>query len=77
MDKCFFCKGALEEKAVNFDFRWGDNLVLLENVPALVCYQCGEKYFSAEASHRMKELAKIAIKKESKIREVCVPVMSY
>lgn len=77
MDRCFYCKGALEEKSANFDFRWGENLVLFENVPALVCQQCGEKYFSAEVSHRMKELAKGAIRKEFKVREVCVPVMSY
>lgn len=77
MDRCFYCKGTLEKRAVNFDFRWGDNLVLFENVPALVCQQCGEKYFYPEVSHRMKELAKSAIKKEIKVREVCVPVMSY
>jgi len=67
----------LEEKTVNFDFRWGESLVLFENVPAFVCQQCSEKYFYPEVSHRMKELAKSAIKKEIKVREVCVPVMSY
>ncbi|MBU4319770.1 MAG: YgiT-type zinc finger protein [Thermodesulfovibrionales bacterium] len=46
MDRCFYCKGTLEKRTVNFDFRWGDNLVLLEKVPALVCQQCDEKYFS-------------------------------
>lgn len=77
MEKCFFCKGTLEVKTVNFDFRWGESLVLFENVPALVCQQCGEKYFSNEVSHRMKEMAKSAIKKEIKVRELCVPVLSY
>jgi uncharacterized protein with PIN domain len=50
---------------------------LFENVPALVCQQCGEKYFSGETSQRMKDMAKKAAKKELKGREVCVPVLSY
>lgn len=77
MDRCFYCKGTLEKRTVNFDFRWGDNLVLLENVPALVCQQCDEKYFSKEASSRMKELAKKALKKEIEVKEVCIPMLSY
>lgn len=76
-DNCFFCRGTLEEKNVKFDFRWGESLVLFENVPALTCQQCGEKYFSGETSKRMKELAKTAIRKEVKVREICVPVMDY
>lgn len=77
MDRCFYCKGTLKEKSVNFDLRWGDSLVLFENVPALACQQCGEKYFSGETSQRMKDMAKKAAKKELKGREVCVPVLSY
>ncbi len=77
MEKCFFCKGTLEDKTVNFDFRWGDNLVLFENVPALVCTQCGEKCFLNKTSNRMKEMAKSALRKEIKVRELCVPVLSY
>lgn len=77
MDECVFCNGTVEEKTVNFDFRWGDGLVLFENVPALVCTQCGEKYFLNETSHRMKEMAKSALRKEIKVREVSVPVLSY
>jgi len=67
----------LEEKIINFDFRWGESLVLFENVPSLVCQQCGEKYFSGETSKRMKDMAKKAAKKEIKAREICVPVLSY
>jgi len=45
MIKCYFCKGKIEEKRVRVDFRWGDELVVIEDVPAEVCQQCGEKYF--------------------------------
>jgi len=37
-ETCYFCvRGILEEKRVTVDFRWGDRLVIIENVPAKVC----------------------------------------
>ena len=38
MEKCYFCrKGILENKKVTVDFRWGDKLFVIEEVPAKVC----------------------------------------
>ena len=46
---CMYCGGRLEAKMVTrvqeYEGRW----VLIENVPALVCSQCGETFFSPEA----------------------------
>ena len=69
METCYFCsKGILEDKKVTVDFRWGNKLVVIEDVPAKVCNECGEKYYSAEVS---KEMEKIAIEgKKEKIIEV-------
>jgi len=37
-ETCYFCgRRILEEKRVTVDFRWGDRLVIIENVPAKVC----------------------------------------
>ena len=57
-DKCFFCKGKVAQEKVNVDFRWGKDLIVIEDVPAKVCRQCGEKYFDAEAYKEMERLAK-------------------
>jgi len=57
-DKCFFCKGKLAQEKVNVDFRWGKDLIIIEDVPARVCRQCGEKYFDAEVYKEMERLAK-------------------
>jgi len=57
-DKCFFCKGKVAQEKVNVDFRWGENLIVIEDVPARVCRQCGEKYFDAEVYRDMEKLAK-------------------
>lgn len=69
METCYFCsKGILEDKKVTVDFRWGNKLIVIEEVPVKVCNECGEKYYSAEVS---KEMEKIAIEgKKEKIIEV-------
>ena len=69
METCFFCqKGILEDKKVTVDFRWGGELTVIEDVPAKVCNECGERYYSAEVS---REMEKIATKeKKEKIIEV-------
>ncbi|MBS0183725.1 MAG: YgiT-type zinc finger protein [Nitrospira sp.] len=30
------------------NFRWGEELKIIEQVPAEVCEQCGEKYFQTQ-----------------------------
>ncbi len=58
METCYFCRtGILEDKHVTVDFRWGDNLIIIENVPAKVCNECGERYYSASISRKMEEVA--------------------
>jgi YgiT-type zinc finger domain-containing protein len=61
-DKCFFCKGKVVQEKVNVDFRWGKDLIVIEGVPAMVCRQCGEKYFDAQVYKEMEKLAKGRIK---------------
>ena len=57
-----FCKGKVAREKVNVDFRWGEGLLVIEGVPAMVCRQCGEKYFDAEVYKDMEKLAKGRIK---------------
>ena len=58
METCYFCrKGILEDKKVTVDFRWGDKLIVIEEVPVKVCNECGEKYYSAEVSKQMEKIA--------------------
>lgn len=44
-EKCLYCKGTLEEKIVNRVQEYQGRWYLVENVPALVCQQCGETFF--------------------------------
>lgn len=56
MKKCYFCKGSVENQSVTVDYRCGDKLVVIRNVPAHVCNQCGERYYDAKTSRRMERL---------------------
>jgi YgiT-type zinc finger domain-containing protein len=58
MQTCYFCnKGILEDRCVTVDFRWGKKLTIIEEVPAKVCNECGERYYSAATSRKMEEMA--------------------
>ena len=72
--RCYFCKGKVLEKKVKIDFHWGDDLLVIKDVPAEVCQQCGEKYFSSETYKVMKELAK---SKAKPIRHIMVEVIKF
>ena len=45
---CAQCGGSLEHKTITHQQFWGDELYEFENVPALVCRQCGEVWLGAE-----------------------------
>lgn len=55
---CYFCKGKVIQQTTNVEFRWGEHLKIIEQVPAGVCTQCGEKYFDAPVYKQMEQLAK-------------------
>ena len=71
---CYFCKGRVIEQKIPVDFRWGDDLVVIEDVPAGVCQQCGEKYFDAKVYKEMERLAKT---KEKPIKQVTINVLHF
>lgn len=73
-ETCYFCmRGILEVKRVTVDFRWGNQLTIIENVPAKVCNECGERYYSAPVVRQMEQIAKEGRKE----KELQVPVVSW
>ena len=78
MNKCYFCKGKTEIKNVDVDFRWGDKLFVVKNVPVEVCNQCGERYYSAEVSKKLDNLVKKQRVSQIKPRQIIeVPVFHW
>lgn len=53
MDRCYFCEGKVEKKAIRHVHQWGERVFIFNNVQAEVCTQCGETYFGPEALEKM------------------------
>jgi YgiT-type zinc finger domain-containing protein len=53
---CSFCGGEVTEKKIEYDYRRASHLVVISNVPAGVCNQCGEKYFKPDILKKMDDI---------------------
>lgn len=58
MDECLYCKGELEEKLVSRVQEYKGRWFLIENLPALVCRQCGETFFTPKAHSLVLQLVR-------------------
>jgi len=74
LHKCYFCRGAVTQQEITIDYRWGDTLSIIKNVPAGVCQQCGEKYL---ASGVYKELEKLAKNKTHLMGKKTVDILAF
>lgn len=50
---CTYCGGEVREKKIEYDYRRESRLMVVSNVSAGVCVQCGEKYFNPDVLKRM------------------------
>jgi YgiT-type zinc finger domain-containing protein len=69
---CDICgkKGA-EIRYVTRSYGKGANLLIIENVPAVTCPNCGESYLTAETLHEIERI-KLHRKNLAKLRSVAV-----
>ncbi len=72
--RCSFCGGRLEKKRVTFTCEHEGKFLLVENVPAEVCIQCGEKTYSPEVTD---ELLRFAKEKSKPAKTLKVPVFDF
>lgn len=49
------CKGSIVQTKHTYIQEFEDCIIIIKNVPALVCLQCGEVYYSDEISDRLEE----------------------
>ena len=71
--KCLVCHSEMVKKKITVDLRVGDDLFVVEKVPAIVCPNCGERVFAPEITRRIQALAK---KRKKPHRTMAVPVFS-
>jgi YgiT-type zinc finger domain-containing protein len=70
---CTYCGGEIVERRQRVDYRVHGQLYILENVPAGVCRQCGEQFFTAEVAHRMESVVAEAT---GPLETISIPVIA-
>ncbi|OGQ79412.1 MAG: hypothetical protein A3F90_00660 [Deltaproteobacteria bacterium RIFCSPLOWO2_12_FULL_60_19] len=71
--KCLVCHWEMVDGKVTVDLRMGDELLIIESVPATVCHHCGERVFTPEVTRKLQSLAK---QRQKPPRTLNVPVFS-
>jgi YgiT-type zinc finger domain-containing protein len=74
--ECEVCDTPLVEKRVHQDFWIGGQLIVVENVPAGVCPQCGEKVVQATVGRHLAELVRNK-KQIAEAARISVPSLAY
>jgi len=73
-ETCEYCKGTIVEKSVTLHRKVKGNYVLIENVPAGVCTECGTRYYAANVLKTIEESLRGRRQAE---REETVPIYSF
>ena len=53
---CFFCKGKLTDGTITFMTEIDGCAIIIKNVPAKVCSQCGEASFSDDVAKKLEHI---------------------
>lgn len=56
MKKCALCGGKLKRGRTSQIYEWNEKVVVIRGIPAYVCINCGEAYFSVRTAKRLEEL---------------------
>jgi YgiT-type zinc finger domain-containing protein len=59
-DRCYFCGGKVKLGLATLPFVFGSQVVIVKQVPAEVCRQCGEPMIASEAATTVDGLLKQA-----------------
>jgi len=74
--KCHICGERMEERLIKQEFWIKGKLIVVEDIPAGVCPQCGEKVVRADVGRLIAGLLEDA-KRLRKARTMSVPVLSF
>ena len=66
--KCQLCKnGTTEKGSVTVTFERGSTVVLIKNVPAEICENCGEYYLDEKTTYNILAKAEVAAKNNAEV----------
>ena len=68
---CPVCRGSLEERLITYVQEYKGRVIIIENVPAQVCGQCGEKLLRPDT---VEQIQKLVWESPAPTRKTEVPV---
>lgn len=74
--ECHICGEKMEAKRIRQDFWRKDKLIVVEDIPAGVCPQCGEKVVQADIGRSIAALFEDA-KRLQHTRTMSVPIVNF
>ena len=54
--RCIMCKGNTTQMKNTYIQEFENCIIIIKNVPALVCSQCGEVYYSDDIAEKLEEI---------------------
>jgi YgiT-type zinc finger domain-containing protein len=74
--ECEICNTPMQEKLIKQDFWIREQLIVLENVPAGVCPQCGEKIVKADVGRKIANILESS-ETIAKAPRISVPTIEF
>ena len=65
--RCPLCGGRKAAGRTTFTADWGEGLVVVRNVPATLCAQCGEEWIGAETARALERITEDAREKREQV----------
>ncbi len=53
---CFFCKAEMKNELRTFMLEVGSSILIIKNVPSIVCTQCGQISYSLDISQKLESI---------------------
>lgn len=68
--ECFYCKGKMAKGKTSYTINRRGYHLVIDQVPAYLCTQCGEPYFEEEGVKVIQEMLKVIDKKSEELQTV-------
>ena len=76
VSKCAICGGKVEEREVSEEVRVGNDFVVIDNVRAGVCVECGERYYPPGVVDKLRNIER-SIMDRKRLKELDVIGNAY
>ncbi|HBK53484.1 MAG: type II toxin-antitoxin system MqsA family antitoxin [Syntrophomonas sp.] len=70
---CVLCKAGMEQKTVNHVVDIQGQIIIVKNVPANVCLQCGEYYIDNEVARKLESIVEQTLQAGTEVSIISYP----